>query len=597
MSEIEKISLRLPKIPRDSYYEDYVAALLNAGGYYLQRSIHRYVEGVEMLELDVVATKISADTVEKTVIEIKSGNWGIKDVFKVVGWLQYLQIKNATGAFIFQNEAPMHDYEMMRDVAKNLHVELIQNKRSANDELDDSLLKDSFGINLDGFHESIISSFRYAFNMERVFIDYVHQFSKENPQLNSPKMVYEYLRKLNNESFLYQEPIARLTFLSDLSYEYRFIGGIMYHEIKGDGLLSPEEHPDFNGDYFSIFYPKTSDLTPVYVAQYATLLNKLFVLEAIVEHIVQTKTDTDDIFQNLLTSSKLLSLNGNVRHFIESLKSKPTYYIYPYFWQVFLYVFGGFILNDRKEKEYELLSKITKLPKEEIDDALDIWNELFPLNNGWFQKPTNNSNIYALKMMPAPLYGIGANLRLHLYGNKEIEQEGNLFDNLKSLLTGQHTFDDVNGWNNSAYYMLKRDINLHVNNLDEKGKYEKRLLEVEKYIKGCGRYYNVMSFEEVIQSKRIRVLIPNGFVGYYEDNTYDIYVVKNNNRNEKLNIFQYAKDLKLNESLFVNGVILGTDESIAEDKADKVWYFTRFEQKMLSEIEDIINNSNLLHNK
>lgn len=264
---------------------------------------------------------------------------------------------------------------------------------------------------------------------------------------------------------------------------------------------------------------------------------------------------------------------------------------------MFLYVFGGFILNDRKEKEYELLSKITKLPKEEIDDALDIWNELFPLNNGWFQKPTNNSNIYALKMMPAPLYGIGANLRLHLYGNKEIEQEGNLFDNLKSLLTGQHTFDDVNGWNNSAYYMLKRDINLHVNNLDEKGKYEKRLLEVEKYIKGCGRYYNVMSFEEVIQSKRIRVLIPNGFVGYYEDNTYDIYVVKNNNRNEKLNIFQYAKDLKLNESLFVNGVILGTDESIAEDKADKVWYFTRFEQKMLSEIEDIINNSNLLHNK
>lgn len=597
MSEIEKISLRLPKIPRDSYYEDYVAALLNAGGYYLQRSIHRYVEGVEMLELDVVATKISADTVEKTVIEIKSGNWGIKDVFKVVGWLQYLQIKNATGAFIFQNEAPMHDYEMMRDVAKNLHVELIQNKRSANDELDDSLLKDSFGINLDGFHESIISSFRYAFNMERVFIDYVHQFSKENPQLNSPKMVYEYLRKLNNESFLYQEPIARLKFLSDLSYEYRFIGGIMYHEIKGDGLLYPEEHPDFNGDYFSIFYPKTSDLTPVYVAQYATLLNKLFVLEAIVEHIVQTKTDTDDIFQNLLTSSKLLSLNGNVRHFIESLKSKPTYYIYPYFWQVFLYVFGGFILNDRKEKEYELLSMITKLPKEEIDDALDIWDELFPLNNGWFQQPTNNSNIYALKMMPAPLYGIGANLRLHLYGNKEIEQEGNLFDNLKSLLTGQHTFDDVNGWNNSAYYMLKRDINLHVNNLDEKGKYEKRLLEVEKYIKGCGRYYNVMSFEEVIQSKRIRVLIPNGFVGYYEDNTYDIYVVKNNNRNEKLNIFQYAKDLKLNESLFVNGVILGTDESIAEDKADKVWYFTRFEQKMLSEIEDIINNSNLLHNK
>lgn len=74
MAEIEKTSsLRLPEIPKDTYYEDYVAAILNTGGYYLQRSVHCYEEGVEMLELDVVATKISSNNVEKTLIEIKSG--------------------------------------------------------------------------------------------------------------------------------------------------------------------------------------------------------------------------------------------------------------------------------------------------------------------------------------------------------------------------------------------------------------------------------------------------------------------------------------------------------------------------------------------
>lgn len=43
MSKEDGISL--PIIPRDAYYEDYVAAILNAGGYYLQRSIHDYVSG------------------------------------------------------------------------------------------------------------------------------------------------------------------------------------------------------------------------------------------------------------------------------------------------------------------------------------------------------------------------------------------------------------------------------------------------------------------------------------------------------------------------------------------------------------------------
>lgn len=36
MAEAE-VTLQLPQIPKDCYYEDYVAAILNAGGYYLDR--------------------------------------------------------------------------------------------------------------------------------------------------------------------------------------------------------------------------------------------------------------------------------------------------------------------------------------------------------------------------------------------------------------------------------------------------------------------------------------------------------------------------------------------------------------------------------
>lgn len=55
------ITLILPSIPKDCYYEDYVAAILNAGQYFLDRSVHRVEDGVDLLELDIVATIFEID--------------------------------------------------------------------------------------------------------------------------------------------------------------------------------------------------------------------------------------------------------------------------------------------------------------------------------------------------------------------------------------------------------------------------------------------------------------------------------------------------------------------------------------------------------
>ena len=589
------LSLRLPMIPKDKYYEDYVAAILNTGGYYLQRSVHHYEGNIEMLELDVVATKISSDKVEKTIIEIKSGNWGIKDVFKVSGWLQYLQLKDSLGVFVFQNDVSEHEYRMMNKVAETLKIHLIPNNRKDDGSIDDNLLKDEFSIDINDIHKSVISSFRYAFNLERIFLDYLHEYERKYPEFETPKKVYNYLRELNDKSFLYQEPISRLKFLCDLSYEHRFIGAIMYNEIKGNGLKSPDERPDFGSDYFNIFFEKPDDFIHIHVAQHATLLNKLYVLETIIEYIVQNnKATEDDIISNFILQTNISALNRNIQEFIDKLKNKPNYHLYPYLWQVFLYVFGGFILENKKEEEYNLLSQITKLPKENIDDAFFVWDELFPYNKGWFQQPQKNSNIKLLKMLPAPLYGIGMNFRLHLYGTNNVD----LFDNLKKQLTGVHTFDNLLNWNNSAYHILKRDINLHVSDLQIKEKYDNRLDEVKNYIENCNYYTRVESFDEVIQAKHINPKDFNkGFIAYYEDNTYDIYIIKNNNKNEKLNIYNCIKDFKLNGSLFVNGIILGTDESVGAAVNDKVWYFSYFENSSLNNIESIIIESNNVRSK
>ena len=66
--------IHLPDLPQDEYYEDLVAALLCAGGYYIEKRIDLR-EPTNVLELDVVTSKYYPDHVDKTLSEIKSAGW------------------------------------------------------------------------------------------------------------------------------------------------------------------------------------------------------------------------------------------------------------------------------------------------------------------------------------------------------------------------------------------------------------------------------------------------------------------------------------------------------------------------------------------
>ena len=48
--------IQLPGLPKGEYYEDFVAALLCAGGYYIEKRINLR-EPTNILELDVVTSK------------------------------------------------------------------------------------------------------------------------------------------------------------------------------------------------------------------------------------------------------------------------------------------------------------------------------------------------------------------------------------------------------------------------------------------------------------------------------------------------------------------------------------------------------------
>lgn len=105
-------------------------------------------------------------------------------------------------------------------------------------------------------------------------------------------------------------------------------------------------------------------------------------------------------------------------------------------------------MKDYEEKEYEVLSQKTGIPTEEISNALEAYQILFPRENGWFMDLSPKSNIKLLKMFSVPFMGVGANYRRLLYTESEKFEDLNL--------TGMRTLNYLIKWNNLTVKVLQK---------------------------------------------------------------------------------------------------------------------------------------------
>ena len=68
--------VRLPEFPRGKEFEEYISALFQTGGYYIERNII-YRESSDVLELDIIKTDYSKTLPNIDVVEVKSKGWGL----------------------------------------------------------------------------------------------------------------------------------------------------------------------------------------------------------------------------------------------------------------------------------------------------------------------------------------------------------------------------------------------------------------------------------------------------------------------------------------------------------------------------------------
>lgn len=171
---------------------------------------------------------------------------------------------------------------------------------------------------------------------------------------------------------------------------------------------------------------------------------RLAVMKASVDLSIESGGDPwEDPGGNLWTRVLRFSLPDSFRVAMTNLLTEPYFHLYPKFWQSYLWSWGGFYLKDRAEQEFQAMSSDTGIPSEHIPDALEVFDKLFPIPNGW-EWEVGNASWRQVKLMPWPFRGLGAARRRILYGVDEYSKLGYT----------DWTGPDLAKWHNSFVYLL-----------------------------------------------------------------------------------------------------------------------------------------------
>jgi len=436
-------SVRLPDLPKGKEFEEYISACFQSGGYYIERNIIKK-ETEEVLELDIITTDYCLSPPEIKLLEVKSGDWGYSDLFKVRGWMDYLNISK--GVFIASKDTEKSKVDSFKKIAKGLNIDLvvISNLSESKEALSEL-------INNRTIEDVDISTWRVSYWVERNLLKRLTHKKKSHQNKKCFKALDDYYFEVNSGVFFTENIVQKVHKLYSTFQKFPHISGKCGNELIGntfDGeydTLPPEIYKD---TYYKCNY------NDVQISTFIEHRARLAILKNAIDYKLYKEARNENKTKDMPFKISGLDfeiflldlLPPSFKEGLDMLSKHKYFYKYPIFWQWFMWIFGGFILKDFEKKEYEVLSQKTGIPIDEIPNALESYQILFPRDDGWFIDLSPASNIKLMKLFPVPFMGIGANYKRLIY------TESKKFDDLK--LTGNHTFDDLIKWNNLAVEVL-----------------------------------------------------------------------------------------------------------------------------------------------
>ncbi|MCC3764450.1 hypothetical protein K3N28_15395 [Glycomyces sp. TRM65418] len=399
---MSETAISLSDIPEGVELEDYMAALFQASGYFVEKSLVKS-DPADLLELDIFATHYEDDQIFRRLIEVKGGKWGYSDLFKVLGWMKYLNLEH--GSFLVskwngRQEAPRHMKDFGLDV----------------------IAFEDFGVAPDLFESSgygsihgteLLDIWRHSYSVERKLVE--TNLIKSRQGSPGASEANEYYKLINHGTFFATSPEESLLMLYGAykSHPRLTLGYAM--ELDG-GTFDANAASTVSQSLWNALYKGMHfDLQ---ASMYFEHRARISIIKAAVDYVIENREEGGYLlnkdgsieWRGILYQTLPSSFHDGV----EWLRAQSNFQRFPIFWQQFMWSWGGFYLENLKDREFDMMGRCAGLTKDEVQVALEAFDRFFPTGE-WIVK-RGSTDLRTVNMTPVVFQGIGAHRRRVEYG-------------------------------------------------------------------------------------------------------------------------------------------------------------------------------------
>ena len=421
--------------------EDYVAAFLQCGGYYTEKSLIESGE-TQVMELDIMAWKPADQPPQHELFEVKGGSWGFPEVFKVYGWKTYLEPRGVEVAYLVAprggRDTNIVDY--IRDKCTEIGIGLIIHDDLASLE---TSLKD-LSLTPPTTNQLGHAIWRFSFWLERKMQLVVSTSRKTLKPNKAPDELYAYQELIRNGFLQARDIRERLASLYAAHFEHPQLATSVAAELDGSGWITdnPPQGNHWRDALFGCEHPL------VQAALYLEHRSRLSILKGAVEYALLEKhgeLPPERIVKFLGLEIPADILPSSFHNAVRDLKSIDKFERIPVMWQSFLWKWGGFFLTAQETSEKAALAEEVGMTVAAVEGAFAVYNTLFPMSDGWLYESQGTK---IMKLFPCQFRGVGARYR---QGRMEAEHLEEAFGSSPH----QYLLPNLIQWKNSTVALLQ----------------------------------------------------------------------------------------------------------------------------------------------
>lgn len=373
---------KLAPEPKDWELEDFVSAHFASRGCYVETCVTERIPD-EILELDIVWTDYREDPGLPRPVEVKSGGWGFSDVFRFFGWTEYLGLSG--GQFVHRQECGRSDPGSVKLLARRTGIDFLHVPKAG----DLAVSLEKFGLPNPPWAD-LPELWRYSFWARRRLMKSLNKGVELNVCPQAARVAKNYRHLVNDAVFFIPLIADRVERLLSAHFAHPQLARSAAYECES-GKLDLDTPPSTDTFRRALFYGAHF---PVQACMYLDHRARLYLLKALVDYWLKRQRNeivapAGTIRVGRLVLPRPSQLSSAMEDGIRELSTAKTFRLFPVFWQVYLWSWGGFLLKDRIDEEFAALEAETGVPVCEIPIALAAFDKIFPVKGGWFKHTSN----------------------------------------------------------------------------------------------------------------------------------------------------------------------------------------------------------------